>query len=53
METIKGYNIPKETKKLIQWMITDGQRFVAPLLYAPLTDKVVIKAQKIVDSIEH
>ena len=40
----------KETKKLLEWMIKDGQEFVSPLHYAPLTEVVKSKAQKIIDS---
>ncbi|RAP38913.1 phosphate ABC transporter substrate-binding protein PstS [Candidatus Marinamargulisbacteria bacterium SCGC AAA071-K20] len=43
----------QETKKLLEWMIGDGQRFAEPLLYAPLTPSVVKKAQKIIESITY
>jgi phosphate transport system substrate-binding protein len=41
------------TKALLQWMITDGQRFVEPLHYAPLAPSVVKKAQTILNSMTY
>lgn len=43
----------KETKKLIQWMITEGQKYAEPLQYAKLPDSVAKKAQVIVDSMNY
>ncbi|MBT5954785.1 phosphate ABC transporter substrate-binding protein PstS [bacterium] len=43
----------KETKQLLEWMIGDGQRFTEPLLYAPLSESVVKKAQDIIDSMTY
>lgn len=42
-----------ETKRLLEWMIGDGQRFTEPLLYAPLSDSVVKKAKTIIDSMTY
>jgi len=38
------------TKALLNWMITDGQRFAEPLHYAGLTPVVVNQAQRLLDS---
>lgn len=43
----------KATKTLITWMVTDGQRFAAPLHYAPLADSVVKQAQTILETMTY
>lgn len=47
----RSYEQAKATKTLIEWMITDAQRFVSPLHYAPLSESVTKKAKTIVNSI--
>ncbi len=41
------------TKKLLKWMIKDGQRYAEPLRYAPLTQTVASKADKIINSMTY
>ncbi|MBG90621.1 MAG: phosphate ABC transporter substrate-binding protein PstS [Actinobacteria bacterium] len=43
----------KATKMLLKWMIGDGQRFVGPLLYAPLSEPVAKQAQAIIESMTY
>ena len=38
--------------QLVNWMVTDGQKFAAPLEYAPLKDAAVKKAQALVKKIK-
>ncbi len=40
-----------ETKKLLEWMIGDGQKHAEPLHYAPLSTEAVKKAQALLKSI--
>ncbi len=37
--------------KLLDWMIHDGQTYTSPLMYAPLPEEAVDKAEKIIRSI--
>jgi phosphate transport system substrate-binding protein len=37
--------------KMLRWVITDGQKFVEPLQYSPLSKDAVAKSQKIIQSI--
>ena len=39
--------------RLLWWMIHDGQRFVAPLEYAPLPQKAVQRAEAILRTVTH
>ncbi|MGD0581718.1 MAG: phosphate ABC transporter substrate-binding protein PstS [Bacteroidales bacterium] len=36
----------KETTSLVNWMITDGQKYAAPLIYAPLPKEAAAAAMK-------
>lgn len=42
-----------ETKKLLTWMVTDGQRFIEPLNYAKLTESTREKALSIINSLTY
>jgi len=42
-----------ETKKMLSWMITQGQQYASPLQYAPLPDSVVSKAKTIINSLTY
>ena len=42
----------KEVLKLLNWMIHDGQKYAAPLLYAPLPDGAIKKAEKIINGVK-
>ncbi len=41
----------QQTKKLLSWMVSDGQKYTAPLQYAPLSKKVRLLAAKNVESL--
>jgi phosphate transport system substrate-binding protein len=43
----------KSVVTLISWMTHEGQKFTSPLLYAPLPNEVVKKAEKLLKSITH
>ena len=43
----------RETKKLIYWMITEGQQYAPALQYAKLPPVVAKQAEKILDSIHY
>ena len=43
----------KATKDLLRWMISDGQRYATPLLFAPLPTKVAKLAHEVIDSITY
>ena len=40
-------------KQLLNWMIHQGQEYTQDLHYAPLPDKAVVKAEKIIESITY
>lgn len=42
-----------EVKKLVKWMITDGQKFLPPLSYAPISPEVREKAMKLLDTLTY
>lgn len=42
-----------ETKKLLEWMIGDGQKHAEPLHYAPLSEEAVKKARALIDSMTY
>jgi phosphate transport system substrate-binding protein len=46
-----SYKKAKELVKLLWWMIHDGQKYCEKLHYAPLSEKAVKKAEKIIRSI--
>ncbi len=54
-QDFKGRSIEqaKATKALITWMITDGQSYVKPMHYAPLTESVAQKAHTILESMNY
>jgi phosphate transport system substrate-binding protein len=37
--------------KMLKWVVTDGQKYVEPLEYSPLSKEAVAKAQKIIQSV--
>jgi len=43
----------KEVVKLLWWMTHEGQKYVEPLAYAPLSKKAVEKAEKLIKSISY
>ena len=43
----------KETKKLLKWMITDGQKYAEPLNYSPLSESLQRKADAILNSLSY
>lgn len=43
----------KNIISLLEWMITDGQLYAAPLNYAPLPTQTILKTQKILNSITY
>ncbi|MFT5170948.1 MAG: phosphate transport system substrate-binding protein [Candidatus Marinamargulisbacteria bacterium] len=47
----RNENQARATRDLLGWMISEGQRFAKPLLYAPLPDSVVKKAKKIISTL--
>ncbi len=43
----------RETVKLLRWMTHEGQKYAEPLDYAPLSQKAVEKAEKLIKSITY
>jgi phosphate transport system substrate-binding protein len=39
--------------KLLLWMVKDGQKFVEPLQYSPLSKEAVVKSEKIIKSVTY
>lgn len=43
----------KELKKLLNWVVTDGQSYAIPLGYAPLSETAVVKAKQLIESLSY
>src|SRR5690554_3616222 len=49
----RSRNQALETKKLLEWMIGEGQKHAEPLHYAPLSTEAVRKARALLDSVTY
>lgn len=49
----KSFDKPKQTVQLVNWMITEGQKFAAPLMYAPLPKEAATAALNQLKKVKH